>query len=168
MTATLRLYEITADLEAIADELVESGGELTTEMNARLELMEGKFSEKVERCALMIRNLEATSEAASKESARLRDLAGAKQKAADRLREYVAFQMEIAGIPKVETALVKARIQNAKPRITWTKSVEELPEEYRRVTIAPNLRRAHDTLSLGEFLPDGFEVIEGGKTLVLR
>lgn len=170
MTAapTLKLYEIAADIEAITEELVANGGEITDAIAAQLEAMEGAFAAKVERTALAIRNLEGTAKAASDEVERLSELASSRKKAAERLREYLAVCMEAANVPKVETPLVKARLQQARESIVWTKPVEELPAEYQRITIAANLRRAHDTLDLGETLPEGFEVREGKRSVVLK
>src|SRR3990167_9709297 len=75
MTATLKLYELADVYEGIAEALIENGGELTPDLAAQLDAIEGAFEAKVERVALSVRNLVATADAADAEAARLAALA---------------------------------------------------------------------------------------------
>lgn len=160
--STMKLYEITAELEDVAGELIENGGELTPELEARLDAAEGALHAKVERCALVVQQLQAHAEMARTESRRLADLASTRARAADRLKEYVQSQLEIAGVRKVEGDLATVWVQkNGRPSINWTRDVDELPDAYRRIRIEPDTNAAYDNWKAGAQLPDGFTVEQG-------
>jgi hypothetical protein len=161
-SAATPLYMIAADLSAIADLLLESGGELTPEIEAQLAALEGAFEAKTERVALVVRNLMALAEAASVEARRLAELARVREAAARRLKEYLKTQMELAGLTKVETPLVVARIQkNGRPSIAWNDSdPESIPADYRRVTVSLDGEKALAAYKAGT-LPDTFTVVVG-------
>lgn len=165
MTAALRLYEIVDALEQIGDELTENGGTLTPELVERLDALEGAFEEKVERTALYMKNIEATAAAAENEAHRLAELARSRRSAIARLKEYLKTQMELARIPKVETARIVARIQkNSRPSISCAVPIEQLPEHYVRVTRAFDNNVAYEAWKAGARLPDGV-IVEVGSHL---
>jgi hypothetical protein len=165
MTALAQpLYVIAADLAAIAETLLENAGTLTPELVAQLDALEGTFAEKLARCAVVARNHEAEAKKHAAEADRQAVLARTQENAFKSIKAYMKMCMDGAGVQKVEKV---ARIQaNSQSSITWTKPVEELPDEYQRVTIVPNLRRAQDALDAGEVLPEGF-VVEKGSHLRL-
>lgn len=160
MTATLKLYEIADQLQAVAEQLVDNGGELTPELEAQLTALEGAFDTKVERVLLYARNLLATAQAAKGEAARLADLAGTRERAAERLREYVKQQMELADVTKVETSLIVARIQqNSRPSIRWIEG--PLPADFTKVITTLDGEKAYETWKRDGALPAGFTVERG-------
>jgi hypothetical protein len=168
VTHDMKLYELTAELEAVIDALIENGGELTPELEAELDALEGALAVKVERCALAIRQLEAQAESARVESRRLAELAGMRARASDRLKAYTQEHMERADVRKVEGALATVWVQkNGRPSIRWTRPEDDLPEAFRRVRIEPDTQAAYDEWRVGAELPEGFEV-EHGSHLRIR
>lgn len=162
MTATLRLYEISDALQAIGDTLVENGGELTPELTAQLDGLEGAFDAKVERIVLYIRNLETTSDAATQEAKRLAGLASTRAAAAARLRDYVKREMERTDHKKVETGLIVARIQkNGRPSVHFTGDAATLPVGYQRTVVELNRETAIENWRAGVPLPPGLTVEQG-------
>lgn len=158
----LKLYEIAAELDAVVSELIDTGGVLTTELEARLDSLQGALTAKVERTALVIRQLEAQAESARVESRRLADLASARSASAKRLKEYVMFNMADAGVRKIEGELVNVSVcKNGRPSIIWTGTDEDLPDLFRRVRVDADTDAAYKKLKSGEALPDGFQVNYG-------
>lgn len=162
MSATLRLYEIGDQMETIADQLVENGGELTPEIAQQLAALEGAFDRKLERILLYTRNLQLQGEVATVEAQRLQALAATRGTAAKRLRQYVMEQMERADREKVETALICARIQqNSRPSIEWAGAPDALPAEYQRVSVSMDGAKAYAQWKENGELPTGFTVVRG-------
>lgn len=162
MTATLKLYEISDKMQAVADALVENGGEVTPDIAAQLAELEGEFEQKVERCVLYVRNLEMTADAAKQEADRLGLLASSRSAAADSLKQYVKAEMERVGKGRVETALVVARIQkNSTPSVTFTGEIGTLPLAYVRITKSLDARSVLEASKAGVPLPDGVKVEQG-------
>lgn len=158
MTA-LRLYEITDALQAIAEELIDNAGELTPELTARLDALEGAFDAKVERVALYVRNLEAQADVAKGEAVRLQLLATVRGNAASRLRDYIKTQMEAANRPKVETGLIVARVQkNGQPSVKCDGDPATLPLAYQRTRVELNRAAVIEAWRAGLQLPAGLSV----------
>lgn len=169
MTAVLKLYEISDAMQAIAEALIENGGDtITPELAGQLDAIEGEFEQKVERCVLYIRNLEATAEAAKQEAQRLTVLATSRTNAADSLKRYVKGEMERTEHLKVETPLIVARVQkNSAPSVAYTGSLDTLPTEYVRITRSLDSRAVIAALKAGAALPEGVAV-ETGTHLRIR
>jgi len=165
MSATLKLWELGGQLEAIADALIENGGELTAELVDQLATLGGAFEWKTERILLYARNLQAQADVAKQEAARLATLAGGRERAAERLKVYVLESMERAGLTKIETALVKARIQdNSRPTIQWFGPADAIPEPFKRVTVGLDGEKAYEIWKATRELPVGF-LVERGRHL---
>lgn len=157
----LRLWELADAVVEIGAELMDAGGELSPELEARLDAIDASFEGKVERVALYIRELEVTADAAAAEAKRLAAMAAARGGAAKRLKEYLKQNLERTGKQRVETDRVRLRLQkNSRPSITWARSIDDLPERYARITVALDGQRAYDDWKAGE-LPSSFTVETG-------
>lgn len=156
---TVPLYKIADDLNRITDQLEDNGGELTPELEAELAFLSDAFPQKVGRCALVIRNLEAAGEAAKQEADRLKDLASRRLRAAESLKRYVVAQMAKAEMTHVNTPLAVVRVQrNSRPTIKWLHDVRDIPADLARVTIALDGDKALAWLNEHGSLPAGFDV----------
>ncbi len=159
---TARLWEIADELETVAAEIAEAGGELTPELEARLDAIGGAFDAKVERVALAVRNYEVNAEAAKLEEDRLAAIRKSHERSAAGLKRYLLVTMRRAGNLKVETPRARVRVQkNSQPSIRWTGGLDDLPDPYRRVTVEPDLQRVREDLKAGAEPPDGFVVDVG-------
>lgn len=165
---TLRLYEVGAELEAVVEELIEGGGELTPELETRLDEWTAAFHDKAERVALYIQNLQGLAKAAKQEADRLKELASVRQNAADRLKAYLQGEMEATGERKIETPRANLWLQkNGRPSIRWMRNVEEIPAPFKRVKVELDGNAAYEEYRTGGELPEGFEV-EVGHHLRIR
>jgi len=142
--------------------IAEAGGELTPELEERLDALEGAFDAKVERIALLVQREAGIANMAKDEADRLSAIRKSHQSTADGLKGYLLNQMLRSDRLKVETPKARVRVQrNGMPSIQWTKDPEELPEAYKRVTVAPDLALVREELKAGAGVPEGFTVEYG-------
>ncbi len=113
------LYEL-ADARDILDAwLLETGGELTPEIEQLLADLAGDAKEKIERVALYIRERLAHAKAVREEADRLAGMVKADERAAESLKNYLKRQMERLGTTKVEGLLCTVALQkNSQPSVT--------------------------------------------------
>lgn len=162
MEAKTTLWAITDDLAEVGALIAENGGELSEELEERLNKLEGELEAKVERIALFIRESEGMAKAAKEEKDRLHAIQKHHTDKAEGLKKYLRLCMEGAGKEVVETHRARVRVvRNSRPTIRWTKSVHALPDGYRRTTIAPDLSAALEDIDAGATPPEGFEVEHG-------
>lgn len=157
----LRLWEISDELAELAEALVEGGGELTPDLEARLDAMEGAFEEKAERIALYVRELEANAIAAGSEVERLARLAGGFERKARGLKSYLLTAMQRTGRTAVRTHRVKVWEQkNGRPSIRFVGDMSKLPAAYVKTKTETTVDTAFAFVeySAGAELPAGFVV----------
>ena len=156
----LKLHEYVDELDRILDwiaehekEIVAAGGELPPELTELLERIEGDLTEKVRRIALVILNLTASARAAHGEAERIAGMARGYERQAESLKRYLMFQLERAGTSRVETPIVKVRIQkNTRPSIRCGSA--EIPERFRRLRVEFDGMAAYEALRASRCLPD--------------
>lgn len=158
----LKLYEWTDQYLEVVNEVVEAGGELTPELEARLEGIEAGLKEKVERVALVVRNLEAVAKGYDEEAARLKAQARARERSAKSLKEYLRIQLATAGLDVVEGERAKVRLQkNSAPSVQVTVHPEKLPPRFRQVKVDADKKKLLKAWKDGRKIPDGVKVEYG-------
>ncbi|HEX6464277.1 MAG TPA: siphovirus Gp157 family protein [Vicinamibacterales bacterium] len=123
---TAPLYALVHMRDLIDGMLAETEGELTPEIEAILDQLDGATKEKIERVALYVREQVATAKAIQEESDRLQARAAAKLKAADGLKGYLKTQMERLGMTKVEGLLATVAIQKNPPSVKCDVPLEDV------------------------------------------
>lgn len=115
---TTTLYEL-ADARDILDSwLLETGGELTPELEALLAELDGNVNEKIERVALYVREQKALADAAKQERDRLAGIAAARLRAAESLTGYLHREMDRLGKDRVNGVLATVALQKNPPSVT--------------------------------------------------
>jgi len=156
----LKLHEYMDEIDRVLDwiaeneeQVIEAGGELPPELWELLDRIEGDFTEKVRRVALVILNLSASAKAAQAEAERLSRMGRSYQRQAESLKRYLLIQLERAGKARVETPSVKVRIQkNTRPSIRCVSA--EIPERFQRVTVELDTAAAYAALKAEGCLPE--------------
>lgn len=129
----LSLRAIDDQLTAIADALIENGGELTEEMEAALGALEVEQERKAENIALLIRNLEAQAKVAAEEAKAVASIGETRASAAKKLRDYLHYEMARMGTVKTKTERVSMWRQiNGRPSFTYSGDVAKLPDAFRK------------------------------------
>lgn len=165
MEARLKLWEITDEIQEIGELIAEAGGELSPEMEARLDAMEGALETKVENIALFVKESEANAAAALIEANRLSGIAKRFTTKAEGLKSYLLFALRRSGRSSVKTLRVTVREQkNSRPAIRCALAPEMVPEKFRRVSTTVDLALAYEEWKRGNELPNGF-VVEAGTHL---
>lgn len=162
---TRSLWQISDDLRALADRLIEAGGELTAEDEATLAAISTEMEQKVERIGHVVRELRLDGAAAKSEADRLGDMARRREAGASRLEEYIRQMMIAAGVKRIDTPTISVRRQqNGQPSIRWVGDPEAIPDELvieRREFAASKVR---ELLAANAPIPDGV-VVERGEHL---
>ena len=125
------LFNITAEQKRINDALMELDGELTPELEEALLINAENFAVKVEGYATSIHQFEAYAEAADAEIKRLTALKKSAQGAAKRLKDNLAYGMEVMGYDKVDIGLNKLSFRSS-TAVNITDEVR-IPNQYIKV-----------------------------------
>ena len=167
----VKLYELAPMYRLVAESLSALGeGDVpgpdreALEAQAILDLVGigDAFDAKAENVALVVQELEVEAEAIQTEADRLRMRAQARANAAKRLKDYLKANMIQAGVTKTGGRLATVSlVNNGRPAITWERPLDDLPAEYRRVSVAMDGTRAFEALKADGCLPDGFTVVHG-------
>lgn len=162
MEASMKLWEITDELAEIGALLSEAEGELTPELEQRLDAMSGAFDGKVESIALFVRHSKLEAEKAKAEKDRLAAIEKFHARQADGLLTYLLRCMTAAGVTSVDTHRARVRVQKSgTPRVTFAGDVDELPQAF--VRIIPEKHELDrgavtEAFRAGKELPDGIRV----------
>ena len=166
MKSQFKLYDI-ADmlrqaLDAACEATNEETGELPEDWSEFIEAVQMERDAKLSQCALMARELKAEQEAVSAEAARISARSRAIKAQYERLREYIAFNMQ-AG----------EKIKNPSVSISCTEresvsvvNVDIVPDYYCRITRDANKREITKSLKEGEPIP-GVEMVRN-KSITIR
>lgn len=110
-------------------------------------------NDKLEGCALYIKNLEADAAAMKAEEAKLAERRRVLENRAERMRDYVARSMLTFGDPKLETARVSLSFRKSDALVIADGA--EIPEAYvvTKTTTAPDKAALKKALKAGEVIP---------------
>lgn len=159
----MTLYEINAQIEAILDRLFsevdEETGEVKPEILEELDQMQEERVNKLEAIGCFIKNLEADAKAIKEEIDNLKKRAEAKQKKADRLREYVANNILSNDETKIETARICLSFRTSKQVSILDDA--KIPKEYltEKVSYSPDKTAIKKAIEAGKIV-EGCELIE--------
>lgn len=99
----MNLYNLTVEGAEINRILTENEGELTPELEARLDAILGEGKDKVEAAAMVVRSLEASRDACAAEADRLAKRAYSFDKNIDSLKTRILYAVDAAFDGKVKT-----------------------------------------------------------------
>jgi len=159
---TVTLYELGAELNELQDQLVANDGELTPELEKKLDDLDLAFKVKAERVAKMVRILNARAQVVTSEVDRLKALAKTRSDASKSLKDYLLRWMIATNHKKVDTDLFTIAVQkNGRPSIHFDGDAENLPIPLRRTTIELDKKAALEAHKEGIKLPDSITVTQG-------
>jgi hypothetical protein len=140
MIPPLSLYALDDELLHLEQEILDAGGEVDDETDARHSALLDARADKVEAYCMMIRRFEATAEAVSLERKRLQEAERTLASAAKRLKERLCTSMQERGETEQLTRLGKVRVQQASRRpVELLVDLDVLPESYVRVRTEADL-----------------------------
>jgi len=165
----LRLYDIPEVFRKIEEHLLETGGELTPELEALMTEAGIASAEKIENAWAVVKHLQAFSEAAKAEADRLSSRAKAADAAADRLKALILPAVTALG-GKVKTTKWTVYTTTRKGQAIDLKPGHqffELPGDWIRVR-EPELNKTaiKDAIANGAQIPDALVVVDTATTFV--
>jgi hypothetical protein len=101
----MKLYEIPMEFAEIDMALVESGGELTPELEKKFDEFLRLGKDKIEGAAMVVRGFELEAEACQQEAKRLNERAASLDKNSERLKKLILVALDAAFAGKVKTPL---------------------------------------------------------------
>jgi hypothetical protein len=141
------LFELTADMAALEDELYINGGELTEELALTLPQTSEALVAKVDSIGAVIRKFESSVDSIDAEIKRLQSLKKTCKNAAENLKGYVSRSMEKGGYDRLDGSLTKFFKRRSERTITDDEAIlapyRYTLEEYRKTL--PNY------ITLGDF-----------------
>lgn len=149
-----KLWELSEEIREVMDALEESGGELTDEIEERLEAVDEAFEGKVENTAIAIEIMQSRAAARKEQADKLKQAARALENSADSLKDYLHAQMQAAGVNSIEGDRKKVNVQRGSYSVRKTKdlSPDRIPAAYRKVKVRGKTLSAGDYDDAGELL----------------
>lgn len=147
------LYTIEQEYIELAEQIEQAEGELTPELETALAITEGELQTKAVGYGFIIKEAEGNIAIIDAEIKRLTALKKSEQSKVDRLKDSISKAMQLFGIFKVETPLLKLSFRTSK-RVIGSPLVD-LPDEL--VTIVPEQRKPNLT-AIKATIEGGFEV----------
>ncbi len=154
--ATPKLWELSAEvlsLESSIADIAEDDSLSDSEKEILLgELLEkwlgtGKeFDSKACNVAAYIKHLEALTEARKNEYRRLRELAESSEKQAEKLRSYLALNMQKLDKKKINGLSANLSLRKKPARVVLSVEPEQLPEQFKKVEVTAKLSAIKDYL----------------------
>lgn len=171
----MTLYEVTLEGLQIADLLTQAEGELTPDVEARLDALMKEAPERIEAAAMVVRNLEANASACKSEAARLLERAKSFETQTEKLKERMTYAVDAAFAGKVKTARFTIYTQKNPDTVavdllegfTIEMIAEDCPEVV-RVKREVDKRALREMFERGEKLPEGVYVEQQQGTRSLR
>lgn len=155
------LYDISLEGLQIADLLTENEGELTPEIEQRIDALMQAGPGRVEAAAMVVRNLEADADACKAEAQRLIERAQSFENNAKRLKDRMTIALDCAFNGKVKTARFTLWTQKAADTVAFDLhegfTVDMLEED---LPAAVRIKKELDKRALREMYEAGLQLPE--------
>lgn len=138
MTSTIRGYELAGEWAALDELLLETGGELTPEIEQLLEQLEGTTTEKLEKIGLVAQRYVNDAKAIALELERLQARKRTYESSAAKMKLYAGRILDAIGKPSVKGVLCTVAWQNNPESVSGELTEEQLRE---LSVIAPEIVR---------------------------
>jgi len=165
----MQLYKITESMKEV-QAMVDDGVPLD-QLEDTMKLIEMDFKEKAESILYVLANIRSEMEACKAEETRLADRHKAKEKQADKLKEYLLYNMQELKSGKIDNGVMSASIRKGAPVLVITNE-EAIPNEYKKIAVTSStdkkgLLKALKALEEGETI-EGAEIGAGKNTLTIK
>jgi hypothetical protein len=148
----LTIYQIEQSYNQLAEELIENGGELTSELSEQLAITEEQLQNKSVAYSFVIKQMDADVDIIDAEIKRLQALKKQREKASEYLKERIKHAMDTFSIEEIKTPLVKINFR--KSETVEVDDVNQLPAAFKVVKITEQADKA----AIKAAIKDGVEV----------
>jgi septal ring factor EnvC (AmiA/AmiB activator) len=164
------LSELVAERRNLEDAAAENFGVIEESLEEVWEQNEAAIEDKIESWGHHLREREADLAVLDAEIKRLQERKRVRQGEYDRRRDFLASQMDLLGILKVDRPLLTVALQDNPPSVRLGVSVENLPPHFQRIVPQKLVEDKKAILAAhkkGEALPEGV-FVEQGRSLRIR
>jgi hypothetical protein len=156
----MKLYEITGQLKAL-EELDIGSAEDAEAMNELFMELNGTLEDKLLNIGKLLKNYQADVDTLEAEERRLKDRREAVNRAIQKVKDYVKYQMEAMDTAKVTTDLFTFTVAK-NPGSLKIHDETLLPAKYRKEVVSVQIDNAgiKEALKSGESVP-GAEIVQG-------
>ena len=127
------LYQIESQYLDLSNQLIESDGEITPDMEQALQIAQNELESKGISYGYIIRKFETEVDIIDAEIKRLQSLKKAREKSSERLKERIKSAMELFDIQKIETPLLKLSFR--KSESVEVDDINSLPALYKAIKV---------------------------------
>ena len=165
----MQLYKITESMKEV-QAMVDDGVPLD-QLEDTMQLIEMDFKEKAESILFVLANIKSEMEACKVEEVRLADRRKAKEKQAEKLKEYLLYNMQELKSGKIDNGVMTANIRTGASVLVITNE-DAIPNEYKKISVTSStdkkgLLKALKELEEGEEI-EGAEVGAGKNILTIK
>lgn len=155
------LYNLSVELAIINNEIIDAEGEISTELEKRLDASTLAIRDKIHSIGKWTLNLDGKTEAIDKEINRLQHKKKMTENLNNRLQNYIRQAMERADIHKIEYPTFTVAVQKNPPSVE-IQNDEVVPNAYKTIkqTISVDKRRILEDLKAGQKI-EGCNLITG-------
>lgn len=146
----LSLYNIAAEYQLLAEQLLENGGESSEEMEIALRINQENLETKGTNYGLIVKSLEYESDILDAEIERLSKLKKARTNAIERLKNNLSTAMQMYGIEELKTPVLK--ISFRKSESVEVDNMAQLDAKFivEKVSTTPDKKAIKDAIKAGE------------------
>ena len=107
------IYQIQNEYQLLINQVIESEGEITSELETALIINKEQLEQKGINYAYVIKQLDSDCEAIDLELKRLQQLKKVRTNLAERLKDTISNAMNLYEVEKIETPLIKLSFRNS-------------------------------------------------------
>lgn len=138
------LANILSESRQLVDLLIETGGELTPEVEAQMCIIQAQLVEKVDSYFHVLEGLENTAEDLKAKAKMFSNAAKALESAADRLRDHAKQTMVMTNTERITGELIEFSLRSCKKSLKI--NIDELPEEFIKFVPTPDKEAIEDAV----------------------
>lgn len=142
------IYQIQQEYLSITDQLIESGGELSPEIEQALAINKAEIENKARNYGYVVKSLENDVDAIDEEIKRLQALKTARNKTIDVLKTTVKNAMQLYGIEEIKTSTLKLSFRKSE---SVEVNQDIISESYcnKKIVLTPDKARIKEAIKNG-------------------
>ena len=109
----MNIYTIKNEYQLIISEIINNEGEITPELETALQINQSQLQSKAIDYSYVIKSLDSDCDAIDAELKRLQQLKKVRTNLAERLKNTISDAMNLYGVEKIETPLIKLSFRNS-------------------------------------------------------
>lgn len=155
------LYELSKTVESVIAEVINAEGDLSPNLEKRLDEISLQFKDKSSNIGKWVLNIDANADSIKHEIERLQKRVRVQENLKTRLKDYLKYCMENAGLQKLDLTTFTISI-NKNPPSVGEINEDKLPSKYVKVVQTTSIDKAEllRDLKAGEVIPGAYLITD--------